>query len=70
MANHSLPTLTSTYTNFVSELDGRLDDLAVGLDPAVTTATNVPTNSVRWNSASNLWHSISDGFPCARHANP
>lgn len=55
MANHSLPTLTSTYTNFVSELDGRLDDLAVGLDPAVTTATNVPTNSIRWSSASNLW---------------
>lgn len=55
MANHSLPTLTSSYTNFVTELDGRLDDLAVGLDPAVTTASNVPTNSVRWNSASNLW---------------
>lgn len=55
MANHALPTLTSSYTNFVSELDGRLDDLAVGLDPAITTATNVPTNSIRWNSASNLW---------------
>lgn len=55
MANHNLPLTTSTYVNFVSELDGRLDDLAVGLDPAVTTATNVPTNSIRWNSASKYW---------------
>lgn len=55
MANHNLPTLTSTYTNFLSELDGRLDDLAVGLDPAVTTVTNPPTNSIRWVAASNRW---------------
>lgn len=55
MANHDLPTLTSTYTNFVSELDGRLDDLAKGMDPAVTTVTNPPTNSIRWNSANKKW---------------
>ncbi len=55
MANHSLPTLTSTYTNFVSELDGRLDDLAVGMDPAVTVVTNPPTNSIRWNSTNKKW---------------
>lgn len=55
MANHALPTTTSTYANFVTELDGRLDDLAFGLDPAVTTATNVPTNAIRWNSASKYW---------------
>lgn len=55
MANHNLPTLTSTYTNFLSELDGRLDDLAVGMDPAVTTVTNPPTNSIRWVAASNRW---------------
>lgn len=53
MADHNKPVLTSTYTNFVSELDARFDDLAVGLDPAVTTATNVPTGSLRWNSALN-----------------
>lgn len=55
MANHNLPTLTSTYAAFVTELDARFDDLALGLDPAVTTATNVPTNAVRWTSASNKW---------------
>jgi hypothetical protein len=55
MANHNLPTQSSTYTNFVTELDGRLDDLAVGLDPARTTMTNLPTNSVGWSSAGNKW---------------
>lgn len=55
MADHSKPTLTSTYANFVSELDGRLDDVAVGFDPAVTTSTNIPTNTIRWNSASSKW---------------
>jgi hypothetical protein len=55
MADHLKPTITSTYSNFVTELDGRFDDLAVGLDPAVTTATNVPTGSIRWVSASNKW---------------
>lgn len=55
MANHLLPTITSAYANFVTEMKGRFDDLAVGLDPAVTTATNIPTNSIRWSSASNKW---------------
>jgi hypothetical protein len=55
MADHLKPTITSTYSNFVTELDGRFDDLAVGLDPAVTTATNLPTGSIRWVSASNKW---------------
>ena len=55
MADHSKPTTTSTYVNFVSELDGRLDDISLGLDPAVTTATNLATNSIRWTSASNKW---------------
>ena len=52
MADHSKPTTTSTYANFVSELDARFDDLAVGLDPAVTTPTNLPTNAIRWNAGS------------------
>jgi hypothetical protein len=55
MADHLKPTITSTYANFVTELDARFDDLAVGLDPAVTTATNLPTGSIRWVSASNKW---------------
>lgn len=55
MADHLKPTITSTYSNFVTELDARFDDLAVGLDPAVTTSTNLPTGSIRWTSASNKW---------------
>lgn len=55
MADHSKPTLTSTYTNFVTEVDARLDDLALGLDPAHITATNVPTNTLRYSSAASKW---------------
>ncbi|ASJ79180.1 tail fiber protein [Curvibacter phage P26059A] len=51
MADHNKPVLTSTYANFVSELDARFDDLSLGLDPAVTSATNLPVNAIRWNSA-------------------
>jgi hypothetical protein len=59
MADHSKPTITSTYSNFVSEMDARFDDLAVGLDPAVISATNVPTGTIRWSSASNKWQKYS-----------
>ncbi len=59
MANHQLPTLTSTYSNFVSEMSGRFNDIALGLDPAVTSATNVPTNSIRWNSVGTKWEKYS-----------
>jgi hypothetical protein len=55
MADHSKPLLTSTYADFVSELDARLDDLATGLDPAVSTVTNQPVNTIRWNSVSKKW---------------
>lgn len=55
MADHLKPTITSTYSNFVTEMDARFDDLAVGLDPAASSAVNVPTNTIRWTSASNKW---------------
>ena len=55
MADHSKPLTTSTYSNFVTELDGRFDDITLGLDPANVTATNVPTNAIRWTSASSKW---------------
>lgn len=55
MADHSKPLVTSTYANFVTELDGRFDDIAKGLDPATTTPTNLPTDAIRWNSASSKW---------------
>lgn len=57
MANHALPTLTSTYTNVLTQLDDRFDDQAKMFDPATvtTTVTGVPTNTIRWNSATNNW---------------
>lgn len=55
MANWSLPTLTSSYTNFVTEVKDRDTDQAVGFDPALVTSTNLPTNTIRWSSAVNKW---------------
>lgn len=55
MANWNLPTTASTYVNYTTELDARLDDLALGLDPALVTVTNAPTNTIRWSSASSKW---------------
>lgn len=55
MANHSLPTLTSTYTNFVSEVSGRIDDaLKFGRSDTVTL-TNPPVGTIRWNATSFVW---------------
>lgn len=55
MANWNNPTLTSTYTNFVTEVKDRDTDQAVGFDPAIVTPTNLPTNTIRWSSAVNKW---------------
>jgi hypothetical protein len=55
MANHNLPTLTSTYANFVNEMDARMDDISIGFDPALTTVTNMATGTIRWVAASNKW---------------
>lgn len=52
-ANWSNPTLTSTYTNFVSEVKNRDEDLALQFDG--TTSTNIPTNTIRWDSGANRW---------------
>lgn len=53
MANWSNPQLTSTYTNFVTEVKDRDIDLALQFDG--TTSTNIPTNTIRWNSSINRW---------------
>ena len=50
MANWNNPLLSSTYTNFLSEVKARDDD-AVTLNHA-GTATNLPTNAKKWVSAS------------------
>jgi hypothetical protein len=55
MANHNLPTLTSTYANFVQEMDARMDDISIGFDPALTTVTNQATGTIRWVASTNKW---------------
>jgi hypothetical protein len=53
MADWSLPTLTSTYTNFLAEVKSRDVDLALQFDG--TTSTSVPTGAIRWSSSANRW---------------
>lgn len=53
MANWSNPLLTSTYTNFLTEVKDRDTDLALQFDG--TTSSNIPTGAIRWNSSVNRW---------------
>jgi len=53
MADWSLPTLSSTYANFLSQLQARDTDLALAFDG--TTTTSQPTGTVRWDSTANRW---------------
>lgn len=55
MANHSLPTLTSTYTNFLTELGARVDDTVRQNRSDTVTLTNPPVGTVRFNTTSTLW---------------
>ncbi|NBS92721.1 MAG: hypothetical protein EBS91_03470 [Betaproteobacteria bacterium] len=53
MANWSNPSLTSTYTNFLSDLKARDEDLAKQFDGQTTS--NLPSGAVRWSSSLNRW---------------
>lgn len=53
MANWSNPTLTSLYTDFLTELKNRDVDLALQFDG--TTSTNLSTGTIRWDSTANRW---------------
>lgn len=55
MANHNLPLITSTYSNFVSELDSRLDDITTWMPSSTATVTYLPEGAVRWNDTSYTW---------------
>lgn len=52
-ANWANPTLASTYTNFVTEVKARDEDLALQFDG--TTATAFPIGTIRWSSSVNRW---------------
>lgn len=55
MANHALPTISSTYSDFVQQLDQRMKDLALGLDPTKTGMSNLPVDSIGWNNTEKKW---------------
>ncbi len=55
MANHSLPTLTSTYTNFLTELGARIDDAVRQGRSDTVTLTNPPVGTIRFNTTSGIW---------------
>jgi hypothetical protein len=52
MADHNLPTLTSTYSDFVAQLDARLDDITKGLD---VSASNLPDGAIKWSGLTSNW---------------
>lgn len=53
MADWSKPTLTSTYSNYLSETTGRDVDCATQF--SVGTPTNIPTGAIRWNTSLFRW---------------
>ena len=55
MADHSKPTVTSTYTNFVTEIDQRLDEISKWFKSSNVTSTYIPQNTVRWNDTTYKW---------------
>ncbi len=54
-SDFSKPQVTDTYLNVTAEINAMAGDLAKGLDPATTSATNLPTGALRWNSANGFW---------------
>jgi hypothetical protein len=59
MADFNKPATTDTYANFLAYINAKISDLALHLDPATTSPTNVPTNAIRWNSANNQFEKYS-----------
>jgi len=53
MADWSLPALTSTYTNTLTEIKNRDVDLALQFDG--TTSTSIPTGAIRFDSSAGRW---------------
>ena len=54
MTNWNNPQLTSTYTNFVTEVKDRDTDLAT-MFRDISGLSNTPTNAIRWDNTANRW---------------
>lgn len=55
MANWNLPSLISSYTNFVLEVANRDIDCARWFSSAYTAATSISTGTIRWNNTNKNW---------------
>ena len=52
-ANWNNPTLDSSYSDFVDEVKNRDEDVATQFTG--TSATNIPTNAIQWDSTAKRW---------------
>jgi hypothetical protein len=55
MADFATLSLTTAYSSLLSQISGRDDDLAMGLDPAYCSPTNAKTHFMRFNSVNKRW---------------
>lgn len=55
MSDWSKPTLTSLYSNFLTEVGGRLDDASKWNRSDSVTLTNPPTGMIKWNNTTFIW---------------
>ena len=51
MADFTKPALTSTYTNFITELKGRDDDISSLFSSGSTFTGTYPVRAIRWNAS-------------------
>lgn len=55
MADHSTLLTTEQFAALLARIDARINDIAMGLDPASATVTNPTVNAIRWNSANGYY---------------
>ncbi len=51
--DHSLPTLSTNYADFLTEISDRIDDAVKAFDG--TDYTNIPTATMAWDRAGDYW---------------
>ena len=65
MADFTKPALTSTYTNFITELKGRDDDISSLFSNGSTFTGTYPVRAVRWNASNGYFerrNAANNGF--------
>lgn len=65
MANFNLPALTSTYTNFITELKARDNDISSLFSSGSTFTGTYPVRAIRWNASNGYFerrNAANNGF--------